>query len=319
MAVLSQCRFLIAFIALCAATAIAMFATPNKASPTKSDGKKMSSSPSRDPEIERLTAQVKQRRDAADSWDTWNIRLLFIAGLAASLLVITAIGVSRSNRALNQLSDELDKAKDRKLQGDLKAKDDDIAKLNSEAAAARLDSDRFKLDIAKANERAADADKSAAEAKLELEKLRTPRSLTHIPELVTTLKVFEGTEYTFSGVCADEESFRLLKEIDAVLQQSKWKRVKPPGGFPAINVFGKEVDFPIPVSLRTGVHVLIDSPNPTVLESLTVSDMQQYARAAIALGLSLPPNISPPQMGGTAANMEVGTSTAVRIDVGKKP
>jgi hypothetical protein len=112
----------------------------------------------------------------------------------------------------------------------------------------------------------------------------------------------------------------LLKEIDALLQQSGWKRTTPPGGFPAINIFGKEIAFAVPVSLGTGVRVSIESSNPTAFQLLTLADMPQYARAAVALGFSLPPNISPPQeKSDKAANVESGTSTAVRIDVGKKP
>lgn len=173
------------------------------------------------------------------------------------------------------------------------------------------------LETAKANERSAQADQKAAEAKLELEKLRTPRTISHIPELLTTLEAFKGTEYTFSAVCADEESINLLKEIGALLQRAGWKRGKPVGGFPAINVFGKEVDFSVPVSLLTGVSISIDSPNGS-LQSLTIATMPQYARAAVALNLSLSFNLSPPQESSGKVNTELGDSTVVRINVGKK-
>ena len=99
-----------------------------------------------DSEIARLAAEVNARRGTAEVWDTWNIRLLFIAGLAATLLAVTAVGVSRSNRNLVDASDRLDKAKDRKLQADLKAKDDEIAALENESA--QLTASNLRLEAA---------------------------------------------------------------------------------------------------------------------------------------------------------------------------
>jgi hypothetical protein len=103
----------------------------------KSEGVNVSSNIPTNPEIERLTAEVDHQRRKADSWDGWNLKLLAIAGLSALALAITAVGVSRSNRKLTDLRDQLDKAKDRVLQSDLKSKDLNIASLEVKALTLR--------------------------------------------------------------------------------------------------------------------------------------------------------------------------------------
>lgn len=166
------------------------------------------------------------------------------------------------------------------------------------------------------------ADEKIAQARLELETLKTPRSLVHIPEMIASLELFTGTEYTFSCVFEEEESIQFLGAIDGLLQRTGWKRVKPPGGFPAIKVFGKDVDFAVPLCLKNAVIVSIDSEQPTAsLLALTLGEMPAYVRAAIALNANLSSNTFPPHEDnvGKKVDIQQGPSRAVRIGVGKKP
>jgi hypothetical protein len=197
------------------------------------------------------------------------------------------------------------------------------------ATSARQEADSFEKDIASAKRQATEAEshlaealKRAADATAELNRLKSPRSLVNIPGLITTLQVFKGTEYTFSSVFQDEESIDLLKAIDSALQGAGWKRVKPPGGFAAVNVYGRQVDFAVPVNVITGMQVSVDSEQPlAVLQSLRLDELPQPVRAAVALNLSLSSNISPPQekSEGKPVDVEPGTSGTIRIAVGKKP
>lgn len=161
----------------------------------------------------------------------------------------------------------------------------------------------------------------AAKAELELEKLRTPRTVNHIPELIASLEAFKDTEYTFSAVSAEEESINLLKQIDAILQKAGWKRGKPIGGFPAINVFGNETNFAVPVALASGVLVSIDSSEPIeAFKARPIAELPSFARAAIVLDRSISDNLFPPQENIEAkVHVTSGVSTTVRISVGKKP
>lgn len=195
------------------------------------------------------------------------------------------------------------------------------------ARGARREADSFEKDIVSAKTQAAQAEshlaealKRTADAQQELERLKSSRSLTHVSELVSALEPYKGTEYTFSAVFQDEESITLLRAIDAVLQSAGWKRTKPPGGFPAINVFGKDLDFAVPLALNTGIQVSVDSPDSlAVLQSHPIGQLAQYVRAAIALNLSLSSNMYPAQEPTKLVNVEPGSSEIIRIAVGKKP
>jgi len=194
-----------------------------------------------------------------------------------------------------------------------------------EAETARRDAEGFKLDISKANEQSAQADQKAAEAKLELAKLRTPRSITSVDKVVISLAQFKGTEYTFSAVGAGDEPIQLLKQIDGILQNAGWKRVKPPAGFPAINVFGSEVDFAVAIAIPSGLRISVDATEPlATLQSLPSEKWPPLVTGAVALNLTLTSNLSPPREKQEGPNMNLvdvrpGSSTTIRISVGVKP
>ena len=89
------------------------------------------------------------------------------------------------------------------------------AKALEAAEVARKNAEGFSLQIAQANERAANAEARASEAELELGRIKSPRSLIRIPELVVALETFKGTEYALN-VSQDDESVQFTKVIDAV-------------------------------------------------------------------------------------------------------
>jgi hypothetical protein len=79
-------RLLIAFLALCGMIAIGIWVQARRKSNASSNGENVSSNISINSDIERLSREVQGRRGIAEFWDAWNIRLLFVAGLAALLL-----------------------------------------------------------------------------------------------------------------------------------------------------------------------------------------------------------------------------------------
>lgn len=195
------------------------------------------------------------------------------------------------------------------------------------AQGARREADTFERDIASAKTQAtkaeshlAEALRRVAEATTELNRLKSPRSLTNISELVSALGAFKDTEYTFSSVFQDEESLNLLKAIDGVLQSAGWKRTKPPGGFPAINVFGRDTDFSVPVSLSTDIKISVDSPESlAVLQALPIDKLPPPLGAAVTLDHLLFPNLSPQEDGVHQIEVLPGAASAIRIAIGKKP
>jgi hypothetical protein len=204
-----------------------------------------------------------------------------------------------------------------------------LALAEQHAAEANAKAEGFRLDIAKANKSAAEAQAQvaaataeAAKANLELARLKTPRSLTRVPELVASLAPFTGTEYVFTSVFQDEDSIFLLRSIDDVLQKAGWKRGKSVGGFPGINPYGKDVpDFSVPIGFGTGVQVSTEAPRPFDFDKVQIKDLPPYIQAAGTLKFALAQCISPLQENSTGKVAEVGqgTSTIIRIAVGKKP
>jgi hypothetical protein len=195
------------------------------------------------------------------------------------------------------------------------------------AKGARKEADTFENRLGSAEHKADEAEshlaealRRATEATSELDRLRSPRSLTHIPELIFSLAQFKDTEYTFSSVFQDGESIDFLKAIDSVLQHAGWKRVKPPHGFPAINVYGSDVDFAVTVDFNAGVQVSADAPEAlTVLQSTPLEKLSQLVRAAIVLNLSLSSNTLPQgNAESKPVDIQVGTSKTIRIAVGKR-
>jgi hypothetical protein len=116
---------------------------------TRSEGVKMS-------EIESLTLRVRELSQAVDWWNSAMIWGLALAAIAAVFVVIaTRIVVNRSGR-LSEAQELLNNAKDRQLQGDLKAKDIEIGSL-------KLRSDTVETELAKQRTRAATAERSLLE------------------------------------------------------------------------------------------------------------------------------------------------------------
>jgi hypothetical protein len=205
--------------------------------------------------------------------------------------------------------------------------EENLGNAKKDAADANAKAEGFRLSIAKANESAsqaqsqvANATAEAAKANLELARLRTSRSLTHIPELIAALSPFKDTEYVFVSVFQDEESMYLLRAIDEVLQKAEWKRGKSVAGFPGINIYGNEArNFAVPIGFNTGIQISVDFPEPlSAIESLPMDKLPPPINAAAFLDMQLSASLSP-SSDLKKVNVEKGTSTTIRIAVGKKP
>jgi hypothetical protein len=255
------------------------------------------------------------------------VGLTFIAGAGA--LITGRILSDRQDTQLRSFRTDLTTAQtDLARQQERAAKAEGlIADAGRHAAEADAKAEGFKADIAKANESAeraraqvASATAEATKANLELERIKAPRTLRDVASLTESLKAYKGTEYTFSSVFGDEESILLLRHIDVALSSSGWVRVKPPHGYPAINVYGQEQDFAVAAGMTFGVKISVNSDIPlATLQALPVDKLPAPTGAAAALAIALTGSLSPPQESGLKANVEPGSSTIVRIEMGRKP
>jgi len=199
----------------------------------------------------------------------------------------------------------------------------------SELAHAEADAAKAETVSSNALSKAAEAESHLAEAmrrvKLldaDLERLRTPRHLYHKANIASSLKVFVETEYVFIGTCEDQECFDLVSDIDELLQLAGWKRIKGPPiriGIAQYKIHGDK-DFSVDASVSIGTDISAETPNGwDSIKSLPENQQAKRIRAAIALNLALASNISPPENTGKKVGIDTGTSTAVRINVGRKP
>lgn len=206
-------------------------------------------------------------------------------------------------------------------------------KATAQARTAEALAKQYESQIADSNARVKEAEARAAEARSmaeadhlarvkveeELEKLRLPRSLVDIPGLISVLQPYAGTEYTFSSVFQAPEAIDLLKLIDSVLLRSGWTRTKPPGGFPAINVYGADQEFAVPAGFNMGLQISVDDSLPLdVLKSTPIAQLPPLVRAAVALDTNVFSHTFPKEE-TAPANVQRGTSSVIRIAVGQKP
>ena len=103
-------------------------------------------------------------------------------------------------------------------------KDRELAKYQAEAGA---EIEQAKGKAAEADARAAEANALAEQARLELAKLKQPRtiSLAHQARMVHGLKKYAGQSYSFIAY-EDSESHALLEQIDGILRQAGWSRIR---------------------------------------------------------------------------------------------
>jgi hypothetical protein len=174
----------LSLIILTAITAAYICPTAITDSNTISSGEKVSMSPDTEIEIQRLTAEKTRRKRTAAIWDGLNIGFVFLAGVAAVGLVVTSIGLSRSNDALAESSEELSHTKDLRAEGEIAA----TMKLANDAG---VRAGNLEVEAGRQRARAAKAESDLLEVKKSLE----PRRLTaeQKDKLVSLFKSFGAT------------------------------------------------------------------------------------------------------------------------------
>ncbi len=205
-----------------------------------------------------------------------------------------------------------------------------LATAESDAAKAQAASSNALNTAAEAKQTAHDArteadsfEASIAAATVELNRLKTPRSLVNVPEVISKLQAFKGTEYELC-VFQDDESIEFTKMVDAALQGAEWKRKTAERvslGIPAIRVFPN--DLPIAACLETGVQVHIRTNEPlAVLQARPAKDQSPTTQAAWALLSALASGIAPPNKNNVGKMITLDPEPRegpLMVSVGKKP
>ena len=171
---------------------------------------------------------------------------------------------------------------------------------------------------ADANKEAGDARKEAGKAReraaiaeLELARLTTPRYLRDEAKAIAALKPFAGQEYDFKSVYQNEDSIKLLYQINKVLQSSGWIRKAAKHGFPSLLLFGKESndENAVPTGVGSGIDILSEGKSPKNGKSHKAGDaLASMLRSSV--GLNLGPKDHPIQK-----DSEEGTEGIERVHI----
>jgi hypothetical protein len=208
------------------------------------------------------------------------------------------------------------------------------------ATGARQEADSFKQDITDAKQQAADAVSRLADAEnrladatqrelaaeVEVNRLKTPRSLVDTDKLIAALKPFSGTEYMFN-VFLEDEANQFTKVVAGALDAAGWVRKQPTGiniGIPTMKlVLGQGPAENVPACVETGVSLHAHTKESlAVLQSTPVSMLPKTVQAAIALKSAIAPSISPPDERNVADGIidpEPREGIPLTICIGKKP
>ena len=207
------------------------------------------------------------------------------------------------------------------------------------AHVARTEADSFEARIASANEKAASASEKAADAEShladalrqtaqaeeELKRIRSPRSLINVTELIAALEPLRGTEYTLN-VSEDFESTQFVKVVDGILGQAGWIR-KQPGtvklGQPGLNIFSEDAKDAVPVCVATGIQIYVRSKESLqAINSTELQNLPKTIKSAFILRAELASRISPSNEHNVGDNVFVEAplgEDSLMICVGKKP
>jgi hypothetical protein len=251
-------HFLIALIAVTPAIVCSQTVKPTNAC---SQGENVSSKMENDSEINRLTSESNSRKTRAERWDALNIGFVFLAAVAGVGLVITSVGVSRSNRAFNEVAEQLGHAKDLEAEAE-------IAAVNCVAGTANERSGKLEVEAARQRERAAKAEHDY----LELKRQMAGRHLTpdQIQAIIAALKPFAGTHVNLFITSGDDEIRGIANDIGVALgdKGAQWKITvsagqRPTAG-PAITVEGPSDNngaaFALAVALREKGQLTVYGP-----------------------------------------------------------
>ena len=147
---------------------------------------------------------------------------------------------------------------------------EELAKLHSEAEAARTLAESFRLDIAKANEQAARSNQIAEQerlARMQLEAKLQPRSFTpeQAQKMVDSLKRFAGTRADLIKIGDATELTRFATLIQGILNAAGWNLAGPwstMGGVSGSGVF---------VGARAGADAAVTAATDALVSEITTT------------------------------------------------
>lgn len=173
-------------------------------------------------EIDSLTTRRNALSEAVDFWNRWMLWGLVIAAVAAAWIVLTTRLTVLRSQQLSAAQGELDLAKDRQLQTDLKEKDVEIGNLKMKSETAEAGITSAQAEAARANLLA----EQERLARVKLEKQLAPRMLSEKDrqDIADHLRMFTpnfvGRKVTISSQTGDAEGMVFALEIMDIMTRA---------------------------------------------------------------------------------------------------
>jgi hypothetical protein len=161
-------------------------------------------------------------------------------------------------------------------------------------------------DTATANARAAEAEQRAAEANLQLIRIKAPRRLRPAQQerIIAKLKPFAGTLFDVGLVQGDAEAAELMIQIEAALQAAGWTQIDWVGGDIIMTRAGKSTAGSI---TATSVNVAVHPENEPTLGNAAATLINALSLEGIAV-----------RTGTSGAGFSNRNAGAIHVLVGRK-
>lgn len=194
-------------------------------------------------------------------------------------------------------------------------KDRDLARYQADA---KVQIEQAKSKALEADARAALANEQAEQARLELAKLKQPRSIPpeQEQEIMDQLAHHKGQIYELAGAGLDPETMSILTELVAMLTAVGWERMNSQVGDISASIGG--VFIGAPVVAEVGVTVVVWQTGPNERNDESRPRIEKRMAAAVDLVNLLN------QRGGISStisikDLPVKNRNSIRIEVGRKP
>ena len=194
-------------------------------------------------------------------------------------------------------------------------KDRELARYQADA---KVQIEQAKSKALEADARAALANEQAEQARLELAKLRQPRTIPpeHRQEIMDELARHKGQEYELAGAGLDPETMSFLTELAAMLTAVGWERINSQAGGISASISGVLIGTPVVADV--GVTVLAWQTGPDERNDESKPRIEKRMAAATDLvnllnhraGISSTIDIK---------DLPVKNRNSIRIEVGRKP
>ena len=194
-------------------------------------------------------------------------------------------------------------------------KDRELARYQADA---KVQIEQAKRKAHEADARAALANEQAEQARLELAKLRQPRTIPpeNRQEIMDQLARHKGQVFELAGAGLDPETMSILTELAATLTAAGWEHINSQTGRISASIAGVFIGAPVVADVGVTVLIWQTGPDERNDESTARVEKRMAASADLVNLLNQRAGISTTT---GIRDLPVKNRNSIRIEVGRKP